>query len=249
MNDNAEECQNLKNTLDELTQYRLKCILTEYKALRDEIIKCSDRQLSLFYYLVLILTAFYGIMGTAYVSGHDLFFLLILIPFYASPFILRYSWEQYNTAVIGKYISDEIEGRRIPDLLGERSSVNKKRFDKYWIGWQHYWDDVGWQPNIVFSVYKKHTAVLILLFISFSPAMIYPFYYIGLNFHQLISQGIGGYLIILGNIGIFAALCILLWIIYSSISKYEKMSANLKSRENDSQFFPDDSNNEKPGIP
>lgn len=218
------ERQNPNLMNHDLIQYQFECVLTEYKALRDEIIKCSDRQVTLFYYLILVLTAFYGVIGTAIAAGKNLDFLLILIPFFATPFILRYSWEQYNTAIIGNYILEEIEAKRIPDLIGNRITINTEQFEKYWIGWQHYWMEKGWLPNVKYGFYEKHLAALMLFFISFIPAIFYSLFKI----FQIEWSSFG--LIELEYIFVLFVHCCLFLTILWSISKYERIAVKVKMK-------------------
>lgn len=52
-------------------QNKLSIVLKEYEALRDEIIKCSDRQIQLFQFLIIILSFAYG---TIVAYGDDWFY-------------------------------------------------------------------------------------------------------------------------------------------------------------------------------
>lgn len=149
-------------------QDKLAIVLEEYKTLRSEIIKCSDRQLYLFYILVAVLCATY-----AYTMAHAAFDILCLIPLLASPFIFRYIWEQQNVQLIGKYMKEEIEEKRIPSIAGYRCEECSDNYDRYWIAWQHYWDDVAFKRMKKYGFYSKHWALLLIILISFVPSIAY----------------------------------------------------------------------------
>lgn len=150
------------------TQDKLNAVLKEYETLRNEIIKCSDRQLQLFYIMVPVLSAVYGYIVAQHVPD-----ILYIAPLLVSPFIFRYIWEQRNLEVQGKYMKEEIEEKRIPDILGYRCAESNNNYDRYWIGWQHYWDDIGFERMKRFGFYSKHSALLGIFLISFLPSMIY----------------------------------------------------------------------------
>lgn len=157
--------ENSKSNLNE--QDKLNTVLKEYEALRSEIIKCSDRQLQLFYILMLILSAACG-----YIIAYRTFDILCIIPILISPFIFRYIWEQRNVEAISKYMKEEIEGKRIPSIVGYRCGENGKNYERYWIGWQHYYEDIG------IASPHKHLALLLIVLISFVPSIIYSILFI-----------------------------------------------------------------------
>lgn len=155
---------------NDLLKLQLDVVLKEYEALRNEIIMFSDRQLKLFEFLVGILSLIYGFIAVTNYKGID---IIIVIPFFASPFILRYLWDQNNLRIIGKYMKEEIERKKIPSLIGYRSLANDADYDRLWLGWQHYWDKIGYEPNIKFGIYSKHIAIFILFLLTFLPTLVY----------------------------------------------------------------------------
>lgn len=154
-------------------QDKLAIVLKEYEALRDEIIKCSDRQLYLFYILVAVLCGVY-----AYTIARGVFDILCLLPLLALPFIFRYIWEQHALQVIGKYMTEEIEEKRIPGIAGYRCEESSNNYERYWIGWQHYWDDIAIKRMKKFGFYSKHSALLLIILFSFLPSIAYSILFI-----------------------------------------------------------------------
>ncbi len=149
-------------------QDKLNIVLKEYEALRNEIIKCSDRQLQLFYILIIILSAAYGL-----VIIHGISDFLCVLPILILPFIFRYLWEQHDVEIISKYMKEEIEEKRIPSIVGYRCIESPNNYDKYWIGWQHYWDDIESQQIKKLSFNYKHSALILIVVISFLPSIIF----------------------------------------------------------------------------
>ena len=159
----------MKNSKSSISaQDKLNIVLKEYEALRNEIIKCSDRQLQLFYIMVLMLSVVYGYMIAQRVPD-----ILCIVPLLVSPFIFRYIWEQRNVEIIGKYMKEEIEEKRIPAIVGYRCDESNNNYERYWIGWQHYWDDIGFERMKKFGFYSKHSALLGIFLISFLPSIIF----------------------------------------------------------------------------
>ena len=109
-------------------QDKLSVVLKEYEAIRDEIVRLGDRQLQLFYIMVSILSIAYG-----YIMTQRVLDTLYIVPLVISPFIHRYIWEQRNVEIMGKYIKEEIEEKRIPAIIGYRSSESRNVYERYWM--------------------------------------------------------------------------------------------------------------------
>lgn len=149
-------------------QDKLNIVLKEYEALRNEIIRFSDRQLQLFYFLLLVLTFVYG-----YVITNKVLDILSIVPLLVSPFVFRYMWDQYNVLIISEYLK-EIEHERIPSLVGYMSEADISNHRRYWLGWQHYWENVGGSKKIrIINWYDKHLALLWIILVSFVPSIVY----------------------------------------------------------------------------
>lgn len=175
--------ENSRKMDDPSLERRLNIVLKEYAALRNEIIKCSDRQLQLFHILLLILSFSYG-----YMVAYTLFDIICIVPLLASPFIFRYIWEQRNTEIIGKYMKEEIEEKRISALVGHRCKESNNDYERYWIGWQHYWDKIGFEQMKKFGWHYKHLSLLWIVLISFAPSIAYSTIFIVSSYIDLTVQ-------------------------------------------------------------
>lgn len=177
--------ENIRKVHDTSVQDRLNVVLKEYDALRNQIIRFSDRQLRLFHILLLVLSFAYG-----YMIAYAVFDVLCIVPVLVSPFIFRYMWEQYSVTIIGKYVKEEIEAKRITSLVGYRCEESNNDYERYWLGWQHYWDAVGAEPMKIkiLGWYAKHVALLWIVLISFVPSIIYSTLFIVSSYSGLIIQ-------------------------------------------------------------
>ncbi|NWG11245.1 hypothetical protein HXY33_05810 [Candidatus Bathyarchaeota archaeon] len=148
----------------------MKVVLAEYHALRGEIVRFGERQLQLFHILLLALSFAYG-----YLITYGMYDILCILPMLVSPFIFRYIWDQYNSTLISKYLKEEIAAKMITSLVGYKSKESSNEYERYWLGWQHYWDAVGAQPMQmrILGWYNKHVALLWIILISFVPSIIY----------------------------------------------------------------------------
>jgi len=112
---------------------RLQAVLAEYRALRNEIVDRDRHQLQLYSFLIAALG-----VGVAYVVQQKAYDLLLAIPLLTTALGFRHLWEQTVIVTIGGYIRDEIEAKRIPELLGHRQGTETADYDPYWVAWEHY---------------------------------------------------------------------------------------------------------------
>lgn len=175
---------------DELTskQNKLQAVLTEYSALRTELLQKFEHHIRLFYITIIVFMSLEG-----YILTQKAYDVLMWIPIFIIPLACRYIWEQSVIGVISRYIEKEIEQRKISELIGCRSNTSKD-YEKYWVGWQHYW--VEKTPK---SFYKP-AIIFLFVIIPFAPSLLWSIVCITsvsldpnvqscipINFHILIS--------------------------------------------------------------
>jgi len=110
-----------------MTSDKLQAIISEYQALREEIQRRSTDQM----HCVVASVVSVGAL-ISFIAQNPLKYspVLIVIPWILAVFGII--WLDYNRSIflLGQYIRDEIEGKKLPALL-ESSEIK-------WIGWQHY---------------------------------------------------------------------------------------------------------------
>jgi len=106
---------------------KLQAIISEYQALREEIQRRSTDQMHCVVASVVSVGALISLIAQNPLKYSP---VLIVIPWILAVFGII--WLDYNRSIflLGQYIRDEIEGKKLPALL-ESSEIK-------WIGWQHY---------------------------------------------------------------------------------------------------------------
>lgn len=169
-------------------QNKLQVVLTEYSALRTELLQKFEHHIRLFYITIVVLMALEG-----YILTHKAYDVLMWIPIFIIPLACRYIWEQSVIVVLGGYIKKEIEQRKIPELIGCRSNTSND-YENYWAGWEHYWAENTPKP------FYKPAIIFLFVIIPFAPSLLWSIVYItsiflnanvqssiSINFHILIS--------------------------------------------------------------
>jgi len=106
---------------------KLQAIISEYQALREEIQRRSTDQMHCVVASIVSVGALISLIAQNPLKYSP---VLIVIPWILAVFGII--WLDYNRSIflLGQYIRDEIEGKKLPALL-ESSEIK-------WIGWQHY---------------------------------------------------------------------------------------------------------------
>ena len=158
----------VKKDQDEPTtkQNELQVVLTEYSALRNELLQKFEHHIRLFYITIIVFMAVVGYLLTQ--KAYD---VLMCIPIFIIPLVCRYIWEQSAIGVISRYIEKEIEQKKIPELIGYRSNTSKN-YEKYWMGYQHYWVKNTPKP------FYKPAAIFLFVIIPFAPSLLWSIVYI-----------------------------------------------------------------------
>lgn len=150
----------------------LEVVLTEYKALRDELRDKFRFHLQIYSIFISSLLIVYGL-----IFSNKTYDLLMAIPIFSFAIFLRFLMEQESIHKISNYIEAEIEEKKIPMLIGK---INKEQegefiYTNLWMGWQHFWKET---PHTRFF---RHSSLLIFLGISVLPALFYSAYNILCN--------------------------------------------------------------------
>lgn len=148
-----DEQQNDNNDI-ESTKLRFQAILSEYQALRNEI-------LQKFHHHILIYSILVPAIGALifYVLKEKIYDLLLIIPILSSSFAFRYIWEQNVIVTIGNYLR-MMEEDIFPKFIGQRSNSEKQMM--YWVGWEHYFRD-----NFPKGSFYKYTIQILFVGIPF----------------------------------------------------------------------------------
>ncbi|HUV03866.1 MAG TPA: hypothetical protein VMX94_02030 [Armatimonadota bacterium] len=149
----------------------LAVVLAEYQALRDEMRDKFAFHLQIYSIYTPGLLIFYGWM-----FAHELYDLVMLIPVFSFGLVLRVLWEQRAIVEISAYIREEIEGKKIPNLVATMGDGQYQAADyrNLWMAWQHCWQQTASKnPRPRFYLYS----LLVLFFLlSALPAISYNVY-------------------------------------------------------------------------
>jgi len=169
---------------------RLDVVLAEYKALRGEILQKFQNHIQLYAIIGSLL-----VIGLTYIIYNEIYDALLIIPVITSALAYRFIWEQSVIVTIGRYIKEEIEEVKIPELIGYRGNISEKNGSQhqYWMAWEHFFMENFPMPKIPRIKFKKWTdrpfafymlAFLILfIFIPFFPAIFWNIICIGSYAH------------------------------------------------------------------
>ena len=144
---------------------KLNVVLTEYKALRDEIIDNFRLHLQIYSIYTSALLIFYGLIFI-----HKIYDLILVIPIFSLSLFFRILWEQIIIRKIEKYIRYEIEKKKIPMIIGRIKEDHEHGYANLWMGWQHFWKEIK-HPK-----YYKYSLFTLFLIVSVLPAVLYSIY-------------------------------------------------------------------------
>ena len=184
---------------------KLDVVLTEFKALMDEIRNRFSLHLQVYSIYASALLLFYGIIFT-----QRAFDLIMAIPIFSLGLLLRVLWEQVVIRRISEYIRETIEENKIPILVGEINMEQKERnkssdldYRNLWMGWQNY-NKAKSHPGY----YKLSLFVLFIMF-SVIPSLFY-------NAYSILAPSLGLQIFT----GLSISMLVLLLIINLSIGYY-----------------------------
>lgn len=187
---------------------KVKVVLAEYNALRSEIIQKFQLHLQIY---TIVFSALMLLIGFIFIN--KIYDLLLVIPLFASILLYRWIWEQELIKLLSIYLND-LEENKIPALIGH-FDVTKENFQKYWMGWQHFYIE-----NSPPKKYYKYSFNL-LIAITFG---------LPITFNILAILSIYGYINIITHIPFILHLLAILinsslaFHIYSSMKRIYKMS-------------------------
>ena len=97
---------------EELKQFRVQAILSEYQALRNNILQKFHHHLQIYSLIITVFAVMFSYIFTE--KNYD---LLLLIPVISSAFAFRYIWEQNIIEIIGNYLKI-MEDEILPEVIG-----------------------------------------------------------------------------------------------------------------------------------
>ena len=136
----------------EITKLRLEIALTEYRALRDEVLQKFRHHLIIYSSVIAVVASVFGVSINT--GKYD---LLLITPIISIALTLRYIWEQHVIVTIGKYII-KMEEEIFPKLVINEHLDEVRTKCCRCMYWDHYFKDNF--PNIA---WYKPAVVLILI--------------------------------------------------------------------------------------
>ena len=106
---------------------KLQAIISEYQALREEINRRTRYQMYCITVSVIGVGTLIGVIAGSPIAFSP---ILLVIPWLLSVFGIIWSDHSHGIHLIGLYIRNEIEGKKLPMLFGSS--------DIRWIGWESY---------------------------------------------------------------------------------------------------------------
>jgi hypothetical protein len=154
--------RNSENISSDLTPFRMQAALSEYQALRAELLQKFTHQMQLYSLVVGTITIMLG-----YTLANRAYDLLLVVPIVSSAMAFRFSWEQAVIALLGKYLAT-VEEEVLPTIIGQRENNFELSDRNYWIGWEHYFEDHYLKtPSYMYAVQ------LVFVVIPYAPALIF----------------------------------------------------------------------------
>ena len=140
----------------------LKAVLAEYKFLTDHI-NLLFRQQVWFYYIAIGFMMF--IMG--YIITQKAYDAILIIPLFITPLLYGYVRQWNAHRIIGYYISNVIEKKIIPEIIGFRNN-KAANYERYWMGWENYYIEKTSEP--MFNIFRATVSAVVILFL---PSFVY----------------------------------------------------------------------------
>lgn len=194
-----------KQKSPKLAEYRLRAVLEEYKALKNELLQKFRHQLQMYSITITAVTVIVGFAFTE--KNYD---LLLVTPIVSSAFAFRYVWEQSIMSKIGDYLRI-IEAEILPEIIGHKSNTNLETTE-YWVGWEHYFMRFFPRPAYYILTIEILFIGPILLGLAFNVAVI-------LQYFELISLQVRSSLLIKWHIALALGHVILAWYVSKKLWK------------------------------
>lgn len=139
----------MSETSDIPRDSKLKAVLAEYNDCREEIkIRIQQRTRMTQFYIVGVS----AIAGLAIQSGN--FFVMLVAPAYAIFIYAMFADTYFYSDSLTHYIREEIELKKIPEILGPVPEMHFKGTKKVTYKWQTHW--LGWETNYSEVLSKEH---------------------------------------------------------------------------------------------
>lgn len=121
-----------------LIQERTQIVIAEFNSLRQELIQKHINLITLHSIYLTLLGVSYGV-----IASKDYYDAIYILPVVSLALFCRYLQDSAIISAISAYIHDEIEGRKIPQLLGHVETEGLETILKHqrlWQAWSHYYN-------------------------------------------------------------------------------------------------------------
>lgn len=136
-------------------QERTQVVIAEFNSLREELIQKHVNLINLHSIYLTLLGVSYGVIASK--TYYD---AIYIFPVVSLALFCRYLQDSAIISAISAYIHDEIEGRKIPQLLGQVDTDGLESILKHqrlWQAWSHYYNH---RFKSAWSVYKVPLFIL-----------------------------------------------------------------------------------------
>lgn len=197
-------------------QERTQVVIAEFNSLRQELIQKHVNLITLHSIYLTLLGVSYGV-----IASKDYYDTIYVFPIVSLAFFCRYLQDSAIIAAISDYIHDEIEGRKIPQLVGHVETEGLETILKHqrlWQSWSHYYNH---RFKNHWSVYKIPIFILYFIF-SVVPASILAVInmygiFVGSNLYTSFSGNIG---LIVSFSSLIVSVSIGLFVIYNLFVRF-----------------------------
>jgi len=145
--------------ITQLNEFKLKAILIEYQALKNELLQKFNHELQTYSITITAIAIMLGFV----VEGKN-YDILLVIPVISSAFAFNFIWERNIIYIIAGYLK-KIEDEILPEIIGFRNTY--PNCPKYWVGWEHHFSEHS--PKHSYKIAVEALFVAIPIF----PALIY----------------------------------------------------------------------------
>ncbi|TSC64219.1 MAG: hypothetical protein G01um1014106_225 [Parcubacteria group bacterium Gr01-1014_106] len=118
---------------------QLDTVLTEYRTIRDEIVRTEDRQIRIVSVYIVAVGAAYAFMAGREKNHWD---LLPFLGIFTAGFLWLYVAQGRLVTLLSSYMLEVLEGKKIPALAGKiraSAGISLTPAEKQPIGWQHFY--------------------------------------------------------------------------------------------------------------
>lgn len=124
------------NHSEKLLDLRIQAILHEVQFIKQEILDNLSR-------VFRAQSSAFGIFGALFGASYyrNDFQILLLAPWVSCGITLLWLKCSSMMHAISLYLTENIEEGKLKEILGERRIESDKRYEKLWVGWQHFYDE------------------------------------------------------------------------------------------------------------